>query len=99
MYILTRKNRVIDYCEHGYLYVGTTVICPDKGKTFQDATIVYTDKELPPDIDCGSYEYINGEFIRYEAIPNIVASTISVNNGDTSTYPEGTLYLVLSPED
>lgn len=64
MYLLTRKNRVIDYCENGYLYVGNIAVCESKGTQYEDATIVSTEKEIPADIESFAYEYINGEFVR-----------------------------------
>lgn len=64
MYLLTRKNRVIHYCDEGYHYVGSTVICESKGLKFEDAIIVYTAKEIPSDISKVSYDYVNGEFVK-----------------------------------
>lgn len=64
MYILTRKNRVIAHCDAAYYYVGSTVVCPKTGESYQDALIVNTSREIPADIDCREYDYISGEFIR-----------------------------------
>lgn len=65
MYLLLRKNQVIDYCEGGYHYVGSRVVCEAKGSSFEEATIVNIDNTpLPVDIDTVKYEYVNGVFIR-----------------------------------
>lgn len=85
MYILTRKNRVIHYCSEGYVYVGNTVVCESEGLTFEDCTIIKTEATIPSDILCGTYEYINGEFVKgFPATPNVLTNVITLASDNWS---------------
>ena len=63
MQILTRRNKVIDYCSDGYMCMGCTVVCESKGLTFEDCTVVTVDT-VPVDIDSYDYYYKDGVFIK-----------------------------------
>lgn len=78
MYLLTSKNKVIDYCSKKYYYVGNIVVCEEKGLTFENATIVETNQPLPADIDIIEYDYINGEFV-----PSALPKILPVSEGGT----------------
>lgn len=63
MQIIIRHNKVIDYCEEGYLCMGATAICESKGVAF-DACTIATVADLPSDINDYDYFYINGKFVK-----------------------------------
>lgn len=56
-------NRILAHGEDCFLAMGGTVICPDTGKTFNNATVTVHEGELPADIDSVGYEYHAGEFV------------------------------------
>lgn len=56
-------NRVIAHGEDCFLSMGGTVICPDTGRVYQNATIANIEGGIPSDIDEVGYEYHAGEFV------------------------------------
>lgn len=56
-------NRVIAHGEDCFLSMGGTVICPESGRVYQNATVANTEGGLPADIDEVGYEYHAGEFV------------------------------------
>lgn len=88
MQIVVHHNTVVDYCEHGYVCMGTTVICPSKGLTFQDCEIV-TVKSVPADIDTRKYDYENGLFVPSEkGVPFGVATLDGAGKIPSGQLPE-----------
>lgn len=63
MQILTRHNIVVDYCESGYVPMGSVVVCPAKGRSFENCTVITVDS-VPEDIEAFKYSYENGKFYR-----------------------------------
>ena len=55
-------NRVIAHGEDCFLSMGGTVICPESGRVYQNATVAECDN-YPSDIGEVGYEYHAGEFI------------------------------------
>ena len=55
-------NRVIAHGEDCFLSMGGTVICPESGRVYQNATVAEC-AECPSDIDEVGYEYHAGAFI------------------------------------
>lgn len=60
--IVISGNRILAHGEDCFLAMGGTVICPDTGRVYQNATVATVDA-LPSDIDSVGYEYHAGEFI------------------------------------
>lgn len=60
--IVISGNRILAHGEDCFLAMGGTVICPDTGKVYQNATVATVDT-LPADIDSVGYEYHAGEFV------------------------------------
>lgn len=56
-------NRVIAHGEECFLAMGGTVICPDSGRVYQNATVANIEGAIPTDIDEVGYEYHAGEFV------------------------------------
>ena len=56
-------NRIIAHGEDCFLSMGGTVICPDTGKVYQNATLAVCEGGIPADIDEVGYEYHAGEFV------------------------------------
>lgn len=78
MYILTRHNRIIDYCNGGYLCMGSYVLCSEKNKAFYDCTIVdIGETAIPSDLLISEYTYIEGVFTKIG--PKAVRSINCIN--------------------
>lgn len=60
--IVISGNRILAHGEDCFLAMGGTVICPDTGRVYQNATVATVDA-LPADIDSVGYEYHAGDFI------------------------------------
>lgn len=60
--IVISGNRILAHGEDCFLTMGGTVICPDSGRIYQNATVVTVD-DLPADVDSVGYEYHAGKFI------------------------------------
>lgn len=60
--LVVSGNRILAHGEDCFLSMGGTVICPDTGRTYQNATVA-TVENIPSDIDSVGYEYHAGEFV------------------------------------
>ena len=60
--IVISGTRILAHGEGCFLAMGGTVICPESGRIYQNATIATVDN-LPADIDRVGYEYHAGEFV------------------------------------
>lgn len=63
MFIAIRHNKVIHYCESGYISVGTTLICEAEKLAFDSASFVEVES-IPNDIEVYDYFYVEGKFIK-----------------------------------
>ena len=61
--LVLRGNRVLSHGEDCFLCAGGAVICPETGRTFENATVVNHPGEIPSDIDEVGYEYHAGAFV------------------------------------
>ena len=60
--LVVSGNRIIAHGIDCFLSMGGTVICPDTGRTYQNATVVECEY-FPGDIDSVGYEYHAGRFV------------------------------------
>ena len=60
--LVVSGNRILAYGTDCFISMGGTVICPNTGKAYQNATVVSCDC-IPCDIDTMSYEYHAGSFV------------------------------------
>lgn len=61
--LVVAGNRILAHGVDCFLSMGGTVICPETGRVFQNATVVLCDGGLPSDIDKVGYEYHAGDFV------------------------------------
>jgi hypothetical protein len=61
--IVVSGNRVLAHGEDCFISMGGTVICPDTGKRYQNATVVECETPIPVDVDSVGYEYRAGVFV------------------------------------
>lgn len=60
--LVVTGNRILAYGTDCFYSMGGTVICPNTGKAYQNATVVSCDC-IPCDIDTVNYEYHAGSFV------------------------------------
>lgn len=56
-------DRILAHGEDCFLAMGGTVVCPSTGRTYQNATVVNHEGEIPTDIGEVGYKYHAGTFV------------------------------------